>query len=35
MKKEATPKWMGLKRKTFDEKRDNLKMQRAEKKDLR
>jgi hypothetical protein len=35
MKKEATPKRKGLERKTSDEKRGNLKTQRAQNKDLR
>jgi hypothetical protein len=35
IKKEATPKCRGLKRKTFEEKRDNTKMQGAQKKDIR
>jgi hypothetical protein len=35
MKKEATPKCMGLKRKTSDKKRGNPKMQGAQQKDLR
>jgi hypothetical protein len=34
MKKEATPKWKGLKKKTFDKKRGNPKTQGTQKKDL-
>jgi hypothetical protein len=34
MKKEATPKCKGVRKKTSDEKRGNLKTQEAKKKDL-